>query len=50
MTITKTTIGIVAAAMMAEALLGGSGDVEPDVGEAEGAVVVEVGEGRKEEA
>lgn len=50
MTTTKTTIGIVAAAMMAEVLLGGGGDLELDVGEAVEVVVVEAGEGRKEEA
>lgn len=46
----NTTIGIVAAVMMAGVLLGGGGDVKSGVDEAVGAVVVEVGECREEEA
>ena len=50
MTMIKTTIGIVAAAMMAGVLLGSGREAETEVGEVVGEVVVEVGEWSEEEA
>lgn len=50
MTMIKTTIGIVAAAMMADALLGRGREAETEVDEVVGKVVVEVGEWSEEAA